>query len=849
MSYMKIGDFPRPKDDNGRGIHWHPGLYNDHLFQTGEIDWWIEQLKEMKIKWVKLLDDGGLSSVELCEKLLENDIFPVIRFYLKSPGHLSMRNEEAIRTLISIGVRYFETKNEPDLDVEWKSGHRPPNWLEIVVDEFIYDADVILNMGGYPAMPSLGVGTIVNPFRMVAERGRSDIFHSGAWAAIHNYTINHPLDYPYDPINQTGLPLTEREYEEGYMRLVRWAWEKLSRFIPPEEYQAIKEKWDWEDPKNYEEIYAEFVRTLVRMKVLTKDEARSRTYQEFRSHWVWDNKPLSVINQERAKGKSPGETLEQDATCFLAFELTDKQVVEAFGHSVPIMSTEGGLVVNDGQDGRYPRNGPDDHERVTLWMSNFLQGTAEDISEHLRGRAPDHYFAIFHWLIANDRIKVFLQPWETQCWYTHWWDKDFGFGGELPTVSTLKAAPARAREGVKNDAVIKGMLFKPDGFPAGERILRLHRDGQEVAKALSLGKGPPDFKGLPPEGRFRFVGLAPGSYDLTVDGVQGRMTTGIQVKSHAEAELSLTLPTENSAIEGTVVDTEGCKIQGIVVTAREGGRIAASSSTDAKGRYRLAVLAPGVYELAAGDATAPDIELDGRETRNVPLTISAGLKYVYRVATKRLLPPEETKDIYRIFGRVLDENGRPIDGVRVQMSWTGAKEGTIFPTATSGADMGKPRGYFEFIPSQGEFQLRVIQGDWETEVAEGLKTKDVPGQEGKAINYEVTFQLLRVAVPPSPEKPLYHYLLFGPPSSPQTRAHLQLAWEYILRFAPLVGFDPGEAAEAQNVTIFGDEVSAEEEERLHKAGCYVERLSGDSHSIEQALREMLERNIRFTKDK
>ena len=31
--------------------------------------------------------------------------------------------------------------------------------------------------------------------------------------AIHNYTGNHPIDYPYDPVNQLGKPLTPAEYE------------------------------------------------------------------------------------------------------------------------------------------------------------------------------------------------------------------------------------------------------------------------------------------------------------------------------------------------------------------------------------------------------------------------------------------------------------------------------------------------------------------------------------------------------------------------------------------------------------------------------------------------------------
>ncbi len=922
---MELKDYPRPKNDNGRGIHWSPGLYNDHLFETGEIEGWVNELLEMQIKWVKVIDDGGGSTIELCERLLENDIFPVVRLYMDSPGHIRMREEETIRDLISIGVRYFETKNEPDLDIEWHDDRKPPNWLDIVVDDFIYDADRVLPMGGHLAMPSMGVGTIVNPFAKVVDRGRSDIFHHGAWVAIHNYTLNHPLDYPFDAIKQTGQPLTELEYEEVYLWLVQWIFEYIGQFLSPQECASFEEQWDWDDPKEYEEIYAGIIDIFESLERLSfkpgQDERKRYTYQAFRGRFGWDNLPLSVINQERMKSKEPGATLDDDATCFLAYELTNRQVVEAFGHPVPIMSTEGGVVVADRQDGRYPRNDPRTHAELTLWINQFLQGEAPDFSEHLKGKAPDYYFTVFHWLIANTLIGVGTPGWETQCWYTNWWNKEFGLEGRLPTVDAVKAMPSKTREAVVNDAVIRGRLAEDSGAAAEDRIVRIHRDGQAVAWTPSRAGG-----------HFHFVGLAPGTYHLTVDGVFGLMAKDFQVASHTTETLEMKLPAKQSAIEGTVIDKAGKKIRGLVVTAWVGDYIAASASTDADGRYRLAILAAGTYRLTAGDVAVEHIQLDGRETKTVKLLVSKGLEYKYQVVTKRLLPPQETREHYRLYGRVLDENGRPIDGVKVQMSWTGAEPGTVFPTTSSGSDMGKPRGYYEFVPSQGEFQLKVVQGDWESQVAEGLKTRDVLGREGKAVAYEVDFQLRRggeggvvepaqsvirgtitdetgaawaslrlilhldgrevdqtltsaegryafsnlaagsydlsaegvgavqadialdgkrsktidlVVEKPSARKQLYHYLLFGPASSPETRRNFQLAHKYILRFAPVVGFNPQEAIRAQHVTIIGETVSQEAETRLREAGCRVERLGGDSGVVEQALHDLVQGDSRF----
>ncbi len=112
------------------------------------------------------------------------------------------------------GVTYFESNNEPDLPAEWRNNHRPPNWLDIVVNNFIRDADGVLPRGGLLALPAMGPGSLDNPISLVVQKGRRDLFERGCWVAIHNYTLNHPLDYPYDDVNQTGRPLTQEEFDD-----------------------------------------------------------------------------------------------------------------------------------------------------------------------------------------------------------------------------------------------------------------------------------------------------------------------------------------------------------------------------------------------------------------------------------------------------------------------------------------------------------------------------------------------------------------------------------------------------------------------------------------------------------
>lgn len=163
-----LSEFPRPPQDNGRGVHWSASVYHP----TGaDLQFWIDELKAMQIKWVKALDDGGGSSIELCQALLDNDIMPVVRVYRErpNPGHIGGREQDTIERLIAGGVRYIETNNEPDLPAEWENNHRPDNWLDIVVDNFIYDADVIQGFGGLPAFPAMGPGSKANGIAKVVS--------------------------------------------------------------------------------------------------------------------------------------------------------------------------------------------------------------------------------------------------------------------------------------------------------------------------------------------------------------------------------------------------------------------------------------------------------------------------------------------------------------------------------------------------------------------------------------------------------------------------------------------------------------------------------------------------------
>jgi protocatechuate 3,4-dioxygenase beta subunit len=633
---MRIEDFPRPPDDNRRGIHWSASVYHPG---GKALEPWIAELQALHVKWVKLLDDGSGSSLELCERLLDARMMPIVRLYRQRPNPAGIGSRElaTVRRLVAAGVRYFETNSEPDIPAEWQEsylqgGNLPPDWLDAVAESFIHDADAILGLGGLPAFPALhmmsGAATTGNPLAHVTDRGRADLFERGAWLAIHNAPLNRPLDYPYDPVNQTGAALDQ----DAYDRLGAWAWDGQSR---------------------------------------------------------------EAINRRRAEARQPGATPADDPACFLAFRLAEQWAREATGHAIPLISTEGGPVMGNRGDVRYPRLTPQLHADGVVAVNEFLQG-----SRLLGGEpCPDYYLAVCHWLLGNARLGFFDASWEGQAWYTDWWNSLFGLAGRLPVVDAVKAMPARGMRRVSHDVSALPPLPVPPRRASGART------GSVAMRDASL-----DARGG-------------AMNDTSNDG--------------------------KSTLSGTLVNPAGAAKPGVPITLARDGAPVDQLATGPDGGFRFAALPAGVYQLVAPGITVTGIALDGSAGKTIKLTAGAAAAYRYTVASCRLLSESETAGRSAFYGTVTDADGRPLNGIRIQMAWAKADPSTTFPTTVTGKDPYRPAGLYEFVHTQGVFRLQVMQGDWPSDVADDLDTKTVPDRAGKPITYEVNFQLKPANTPSS----------------------------------------------------------------------------------------------------
>ena len=311
---MELNEYPRPANDTGIGVHWVVG-YATAIGISRIREYWIPELKSMGVKWVKVFNHD--SALDFCELLLAEGIMPVVRIYRPSPnpGRLGVKELVLIDALIRAGVRYFEFNNEPDVDAEWKGGRVPVNGIELTVESTIANVEIILERGGMPAIPSLANGSRWDLVGRIVAAGRRDLFDGPVWQAVHNFSRNRPLDYPYDIGNQEGAAFTERFYRV-----------------------LAAESWG-ED--------------------------------------AWRGRSLAEVNRLRYDRRSPGASVMDDHACFLAYEYYDTLNRKHLGRSLPILSTECGFLVGEDTDPRYPATTPDLHMAQTLEACRVMMGTSQ----------------------------------------------------------------------------------------------------------------------------------------------------------------------------------------------------------------------------------------------------------------------------------------------------------------------------------------------------------------------------------------------------------------------------------------------------------------------------------------
>lgn len=318
---LPIEAYPRPADDNGRGVHWIP---TNQPMPVEIVDYFVGELSTMNMKWVKILqsDVPGLTHRYLLEQLRSRDIEPILRIYhpFNTPyTHLS----ELVPEAVDAGVHYFELFSEPNV-AGAEGGWRPGEDISVerIAELWIPAARQVYAAGGHPSLPPLAPGGTIDDVKFLEHfldaveiAGEAHLFH-GAWIPVHNYFLNHPLDYPEDPVNRFSIPLTEEEI--------------AARDLTPEQVQAINE-----------------ARRIARLP-------RSRG-----GYWV-------------------GDTIDEDSNGFRKWEAYANLFYRYFGYNLPVIGTEGGAVAGAQEDPRYPPVRDQDVVTLTLQAYHIVLDEAPD---------------------------------------------------------------------------------------------------------------------------------------------------------------------------------------------------------------------------------------------------------------------------------------------------------------------------------------------------------------------------------------------------------------------------------------------------------------------------------------
>ncbi len=354
---LPLAAYPRPQRDNGRGVHWAP---TNQPESREIVDYFVGEVAAMNLRWVKLLQDdqAEVTHAYLLEQLRVRGIEPILRVYkpLNDPyqhlGELVPRAEQ-------LGVHYFELFSEPNVAGSaggWRSDE--PISDGRLVELWLPAARQVRAAGGYPSLPPLSPGGTVDDMLFLRRflegvRARAQVeLLTGSWIPLHNYFLNHPLDYPADPVNVNDVLLT------------------------PEEIAA---------------------RGLTSAQVAAIDGARK------------------IAKRPRSEGGFwVGNTVDEDSNGFRKFEAYEHIFRGRFGFDVPIIGTEGGAIEGSAEDPRYPPVTDSDVASLTVAAyrvmlddapTYFFAQTAWLLANHAGGHSDERFE---HAAWYKDRVGTVL---------------------------------------------------------------------------------------------------------------------------------------------------------------------------------------------------------------------------------------------------------------------------------------------------------------------------------------------------------------------------------------------------------------------------------------------------------
>ncbi|GEM_PF-5432870 len=304
--------FPRPPRDTGYGLHWCPGL--SLLSREQVVEKWLPRLAELGATWVTFTE--AREALALAEPLRAAGIMPIVCLERPQPdAPLDPETLALVDDLLRAGVVYLELGRRPDAPQRWP--HQiPQDARHRVALALAQDLEAILERGGLPGLPATEPTPEWDLVGALLDLGREDLLAGPVWQAVHNRPGNRPPDYPHDPVNQDGLPVT------------------------PALYRTLAQEGGPTDP--------------------------------------WQGRTRSQVNALRrreARRGRPGP-VGLDTPCWRSYQEVAHTTQARLGRPLPLIATVTGYQVGDATDPRYPAVTPRLHMALTLELCRILMGSS-----------------------------------------------------------------------------------------------------------------------------------------------------------------------------------------------------------------------------------------------------------------------------------------------------------------------------------------------------------------------------------------------------------------------------------------------------------------------------------------
>lgn len=198
--------WPRPENDNGRGVHFTTAFWFDEF----DVRRQVARMKRIGMRWVLFPSVTREQLIRTAPIFKEAGIMVVWRPLVKPYQSYDYWAED-VQYLRRLGLPpYIQLYNEPTLEQEWDGG-KPDQ--EVYLRYLLPALQQVYQAGGYIGLQSIDPDELHAVLQRMKAEGMSQMFNR-LFFVPHLYGANHPPEYTQDIIGVLGF----REYARVFQQ-------------------------------------------------------------------------------------------------------------------------------------------------------------------------------------------------------------------------------------------------------------------------------------------------------------------------------------------------------------------------------------------------------------------------------------------------------------------------------------------------------------------------------------------------------------------------------------------------------------------------------------------------------